>query len=317
MYFVIFTVDNYHSGSGHYARMKPVAQYLESCGHSASFFFIDKEEGYMRGAPDVFIIDADTVEYQSKSLSICSKYRVPIFIVNAKIEMSSPYVTSGAIIAPFHNITLQVPNCFVDPCFMRAKKHVIGDAIFLNQGASDPWGVMIRIVAALNAIYQKRDIPLIKCVAGKNVSRSVKAFMKVGLFPMVDPYIDIAPAPLSEMISSCRLAITAPGQMYSELSVMGIPSLIIGHHKIHDEIGKDLHYKGLAIYLGCGRDMKDEELIERLETWAVTKYRLGTTNQICMDNMANKAKEEAMKFGPEQLVEQILNGIWSLDKIKE
>lgn len=300
MHFVIFTVDNYHSGSGHYSRMKPVAKYLESIGYSTSFFFIDVEEGYMQMAADVFIIDVDTVDYENKAISICSKYKVPIVVVNPKSKEVSK---KGVKLVP---ISIPIPNCLVDHRYFNVECAPASNIVFLNQGASDPWGLTTRLLTAL-AYLEKSDFGdtmYVNCVVGNRVSNLLNfhLYYLTSHLCRTTVHYDAKVPDILYMMKESYCAVTAPGQMYCELSVVGIPSIIIGHHQLHYSLGNRLHRKGVAAHLGCGRDIKDEDLVNGLKYWLFKREQLIT--------IGRKAQREALKFGPQQFVEMMLDNLF-------
>ena len=63
-----------------------------------------------------------------------------------------------------------------------------------------------------------------------------------------------------ELMSEADLAITAAGNTLYELSVLGVPSLVISHHKDHDSVAAAFAKRGAVINVGIGTEI-DERFI--------------------------------------------------------
>lgn len=262
----IETVSGYDSGLGHTTRMNILAIELRS-KYNAEVNIYTELGGEV--GEQLAIIDIDTYSETMNRIYNIRKStpnpHIPIIVFKngvdeewAKIHMSTEYI----IVPSFVNIIL-------DACFRkgRNKYDKFRDdikIIFLNQGGSDPWGLAPRILHILDLLFVRSLIYVIVGKATHDLTmQQILSFQKSTRLNMIVEY-NIEPVEMCQMMKWSDLAITAPGQTFAELTAMSVPSIIIGHHKRHGSLSREIAYRKAAIDLGVGTTMKDEELVRGL-----------------------------------------------------
>jgi spore coat polysaccharide biosynthesis predicted glycosyltransferase SpsG len=129
--------------------------------------------------------------------------------------------------------------------------------IFINQGGSDPWGITPRIIYAIKSL-QAGYTPLVVMGPATHVITMYQV-ARAGQY-----YHDVSQDEMYALMYAADVAITAPGQTFAELTAMSVPSIIIGHHERHDNIGMELMLEKAAVYLGTGPEMQDATLVESI-----------------------------------------------------
>jgi spore coat polysaccharide biosynthesis predicted glycosyltransferase SpsG len=69
---------------------------------------------------------------------------------------------------------------------------------------------------------------------------------------------------LYRLMQASDMAISAAGNTLYELLYIGVPSLVISHHRRHDEVAKAFEHQGTVINLGIGEELAEGHIVAAL-----------------------------------------------------
>ena len=160
------------------------------------------------------------------------------------------------------------PKYFIFPPFSKNK---INDSnkkncIFINQGGGDPFNLTCKI---LHAIKSLKGSFCLKIVIGgafkKNYKKELDKLLENYQIPY-KLYENIEHSQMFSLMKDCCLAITAAGNTLYELSFIGIPSVVISHHKNHDNVAREYEKSKACINLGIGKEIDEKKIQSVIET---------------------------------------------------
>lgn len=125
--------------------------------------------------------------------------------------------------------------------------------IFVNQGGSDPFGLTAKILKAIDVIDFAGKVAVVLGGAMKKEDRGKVGKIRNKLRGSYEFYTDLPQKELYEIMRRSDMAISAAGNTLYELAYMGIPTLILSHHKEHDMVARAFEHRRAAINIGIGR----------------------------------------------------------------
>lgn len=142
---------------------------------------------------------------------------------------------------------------------LRERKDKV-ERIFVNQGGGDPYGLTIKIINALEMVNSEQIIDVV--IGGAWIPEHIKELekVKVNLIGRYNFYCDILHEEVFNIMAKADIALTAPGNTLYELAYLGIPSIVISHHKRHYEVARAFEREQAIINLGIGSDILKEDI---------------------------------------------------------
>lgn len=132
--------------------------------------------------------------------------------------------------------------------------------VFVNQGGSDPYGLTAKIIRAIERAGLNQEIIVVLGGCLSEVHQQELAEMKHSLKGNYRFYVNIGKRELYGLMQTSDLAISAAGNTLYELALLGVPSLVISHHKLHDEVASAFEKQGAAINLGMGETISEDQI---------------------------------------------------------
>jgi UDP-2,4-diacetamido-2,4,6-trideoxy-beta-L-altropyranose hydrolase len=155
--------------------------------------------------------------------------------------------------------------------------------IFVNQGGSDPFGLTAKIIRSLEILNLGQKIVV---VVGPAVSPRLKKEL-LSLKPHLKNYYVFKWRPnqeeMHQIMKESDLAITAAGNTLYELSVFGVPSIVICHHKKHNAVAKKFAQRNAIINLGIGKNISNQTIAN-----SVKKLLSDHEKRVMLSNNAKK-----------------------------
>jgi len=136
--------------------------------------------------------------------------------------------------------------------------------IFLNQGGSDPYGLVIKILKALEGLCISQEVSVVIGGAFKERHKKMLEQLKRSLKGRYNFYSDLSQDEFYKLLKGVDLAISAAGNTMYELAYLGIPTVIISHHKRHDAAARAFEKKGVAINAGIGTRLTITQISEKI-----------------------------------------------------
>ena len=208
----------------------------------------------------------------SKNIVILDTQKIDKYDVDNVINFSIFQNKTDYIENPYRTKYYTGPNYFIlsekikDFSKCTAKKEV--GNIFINQGGSDPFGITCKILEFLLSAkdkFHRFNFHII--IGGALKKRNMNQLKKVRK-KLSDNFIFYNNIPIEKMfeiMSICDLAITAAGNTLYELAYLGIPVIIIGHHKRHDAVANIFQQKKCALNLGIGTFLEKEDFLNSFQ----------------------------------------------------
>jgi spore coat polysaccharide biosynthesis predicted glycosyltransferase SpsG len=138
--------------------------------------------------------------------------------------------------------------------------------IFVNQGGSDPFGLTAKTIRALELLELKeRVIVVVGPAISEKHRKELEAMIEGGLKNDYHFEWGVPQRRLHDIMRESDIALTAAGDTLYELSVFGVPSIIICHHETHNRIANRFSEVGAAINLGVGSDVSEQVIADTLK----------------------------------------------------
>lgn len=165
---------------------------------------------------------------------------------------------------------------FWDEAIQGIQKPNIGpkvDTVLVNQGGSDPYGLTVKILRAV----EKENLPQkFLFVLGGHVQERHRAELEKmrsclnsnSLF-----FENLHRNTLYSLMQASDMAISAAGNTLYELLYIGVPTIVISHDWLHDEVAKAFERQGAVLNLGIGDELAEGDMVAALRELA-TKYQL-------------------------------------------
>lgn len=136
--------------------------------------------------------------------------------------------------------------------------------IFINQGGSDPFGLTIKIIRAMQQIPLYQNIHVV--LGGGMLEHHVQEIDsgRFGLGKNYQFYYNIPQQQVYSLMSISDLALSAAGNVLYELAFLGVPTIIVSHHERHAKVAEHFVTSNAAIHAGIGRNVTETQLSEMI-----------------------------------------------------
>lgn len=161
------------------------------------------------------------------------------------------------------------------------------EAVLVNQGGSDPFGLTVKI---LRAVEQENLPQKFLFVLGGHVQKGHRIELEKTSRHLKSNSVFFDNLPretLYSLMEAADMAISAAGNTLYELLYIGVPTLVISHHQAHDEVAKAFERRGAVMNLGVGHELGEREIaaaIQKLATNYPLRQRLQHNGQKLFDN---------------------------------
>ena len=135
-------------------------------------------------------------------------------------------------------------------------------SIFVNQGGSDPYGLTVKIISALEKACLKEKVSVVLGGALKDDLKKEIKILRSSLKGDYSFYSNLPQVKVYELMRKSDLAISAAGNLLYELAFLGIPTLVVSHHERHDAVANAFHKKGAAFNIGIGSAISEAMIKE-------------------------------------------------------
>jgi UDP-2,4-diacetamido-2,4,6-trideoxy-beta-L-altropyranose hydrolase len=171
------------------------------------------------------------------------------------------------------------------------------DTVLVNQGGSDPYGLSIKILRAVSSqnLPQKFIFVLGGHVQEKH--RAELAMIKSGLNPNFSFFENLPRNTLYGLMQASDMAISAAGNTLYELLYVGVPTLVISHDWLHDEVAKAFERQKAVVNLGIGDELAEGQItaaFRKLATDHDLRQRLQHNGQNLCSNSYHPTLAEAL-----------------------
>jgi spore coat polysaccharide biosynthesis predicted glycosyltransferase SpsG len=161
------------------------------------------------------------------------------------------------------------------------------DTVLVNQGGSDPYGLTVKILRALEAENLPQKFLF---VLGGHIQEGHRAELEKmrNCLNSKSVFFDNLPRnALYRLMQASDMAISAAGNTLYELLYIGVPTLVISHHRMHDEVAKAFKRQGAVINLGIGDELAEGHMVAALRDLAANydlRQRLQRSGQNLFGN---------------------------------
>lgn len=166
--------------------------------------------------------------------------------------------------------------------------------LLVTMGGSDPDGVTLRILAALNRITEPLEISILSGGLNPHLA-SLRGAVLHSAHP-ARLLTDVADMP--GLLSSVDMAISAPGGTCFELAIMGVPILLVTIAKNHERTAQEFAARGMAASIGWCDRLTVSELAANIEKFV--------SDAPLRQNLAAKALNLIDGCGAERVVRAML-----------
>ena len=137
--------------------------------------------------------------------------------------------------------------------------------VFVNQGGSDPYALTAKIIRSLMKINMNNRIDI---VVGAALTKEHLDEIEALGRQCPDNYkfyYNVKPHQMRELMNNADFAVTAAGNTLYELCALGVASLIISHHKDHDDVAEEFARRKAAVNLGIGTQLSEADIAEAVK----------------------------------------------------
>lgn len=169
--------------------------------------------------------------------------------------------------------------------------------IFINQGGSDPFGLTIKVIKALESLKLKQKIVVVIGPAVLDQHKKEIKQISTGLKNRFQLEWSIGQERMFDLMKESDLAITAAGNTLYELAIFGVPSIVICHHERHNQVASRFAEKKAVVNLGVGLNLNEDniaETVDRLLGSRETRYLLSVNIKEIVDGLGSKRVAEAV-----------------------
>jgi spore coat polysaccharide biosynthesis predicted glycosyltransferase SpsG len=139
------------------------------------------------------------------------------------------------------------------------------ERIFVNQGGSDPYGLTLKIIRALELGNFEQDFHVVWGGLVQKEQRFLWESLRNSVRGNYKIYTDLTKIELYHLMEKSDLAISAAGNTLYELAYLGVPTLVISHDQLHDKVAAAFEQKKAAINVGIGTDLTESQIASALE----------------------------------------------------
>jgi UDP-2,4-diacetamido-2,4,6-trideoxy-beta-L-altropyranose hydrolase len=185
----------------------------------------------------------------------------------------------------------------------KKKKRILENCktIFVNQGGSDPFGLTLKIVKALELLELKQKVIVVvgPAVLEKQVSELKK--IRKNLKNNYQFEWGIPPGKMHGLMAKSDISITAAGNTLYELALLGVPSITICHHECHNAVAKNFAEQNAVINLGVGTHLDCCTIARAVDALLKSQNK--------RRKLSRNMKKIVDGLGSERVVEKVLT-IW-------
>lgn len=274
---VLFRVDgDTATGLGHVTRCLNLARALDgevlfaSKGGSPGFHQVARhfeclpceDNGGLRAVlrrfrPDVVVVDL--LGNSDRYLSGIEVPTVSLFDSSAPSPVSRGIVINHNILqGPSHGPVFYLGPAYVivSPAFRQERLFAQQcRSILVNSGGSDPYGLTLKVVAALSSLD---DLLTVVVGAACPDYEELRRLERQRGFAL---YHDVANDEMAALIKESDIVVTAGGNTLYECAAAATPSIVVCHHHRHEEVAAAFAARGAAINLGVGQGLAGERVL--------------------------------------------------------
>jgi UDP-2,4-diacetamido-2,4,6-trideoxy-beta-L-altropyranose hydrolase len=179
---------------------------------------------------------------------------------------------------------------FWDKAIQGIQKHHLRpevDTVLVNQGGSDPFGLTGKI---LRAVDQENLPQKFLVVLGGHVQEGHRMELEKTSRHLKNKSVFFDNLPrrtLYSLMEASDMAISAAGNTLYELLYIGVPTMVISHHQMHDEVAKAFARQGAVMNLGVGHELAERGMamaIQKLAANYPLRQSLQHNGQKLFDN---------------------------------
>ncbi len=137
--------------------------------------------------------------------------------------------------------------------------------IFVNQGGSDPYGLTVKSLEALESLNLQQEIIVVSGGAVTHHHKRELERLKPLLKGNYKFYENISQQKFFELLAISDIALTAAGNTLYEIAFFGIPSIVICHHENHNRVASEFEKQGAAINLGIGSTIDRKKILDKIQ----------------------------------------------------
>lgn len=132
--------------------------------------------------------------------------------------------------------------------------------IFVTQGGTDPFRLTAKIVRALGKPFIGARVIVV--VGGGFTADHYDELdrLRKGLSFSFEFHEDISQQKMVELMVESDMALAAAGNTLYELTALGVPTLVIGHHQRQDEVARAFEQAGAVRNLGIGKFLSEKRI---------------------------------------------------------
>ena len=140
--------------------------------------------------------------------------------------------------------------------------------VLVNQGGSDPFGLTLKILQAIE--HENLPQKFLFVLGGQVQKRHRDELDKMSRhFKSNSVFFDNLPRnTLYSLMQASDMAISAAGNTLYELLYIGVPTIVISHHRLHDEVARAFERRGVLVNLGIGDRLTPERLLAAFQELA-------------------------------------------------
>ncbi|MCG2773862.1 MAG: hypothetical protein L6277_17470 [Desulfobacterales bacterium] len=174
------------------------------------------------------------------------------------------------------------------------------DTVLVNQGGSDPYGLTVKI---LRAVAQENLPQKFVFVLGGHVQERHRAELEKIRSCLNSNFLFFENLPrntLYRLMQASDMAISAAGNTLYELLSIGVPTIVISHDDLHDEVAKAFARQGAVVNLGIGDELAEGQIAAALRELAADyplRQRLQRNGQnLCGNYHGSTLVDELMRL---------------------
>ena len=138
------------------------------------------------------------------------------------------------------------------------------ERVFVNQGGSDPYGLTVKIIRALELGNFEQEFHVVLGGLLQDEHKVGVEYLRNSIKGNYKFYADLPKIDLYHLMGKSDVAISAAGNTLYELAFLGVPTLVISHDQLHDRVASAFAQKKAAINVGIGTDLAESQIASAL-----------------------------------------------------
>ena len=134
------------------------------------------------------------------------------------------------------------------------------ERVFVNQGGSDPYGLTVKIIRALELGNFEQEFHVVLGGLLQDEHKFGLEYLRNSLGGNYTFYTDLPKIDLYHLMEKSDLAISAAGNTLYELAYLGVPTLVISHDHLHDQVAIAFEQKKAVSNVGVGTKLTDSQI---------------------------------------------------------